>query len=90
MLSATAGDDNTFRLGCDQVDSEVLTVLLCVTLHVDMGLSGLDSRFLPTHISKFLFPAWISYFTQCISFFFQCDNPFSLDPVLLSRVSPLP
>ena len=54
MLSATAGDDNTFRLGCDQVDSEVLTVLLCVTLHVDMGLSGLDSRFLPTCISKFL------------------------------------
>jgi hypothetical protein len=54
MLSATAGDDNTFRLVCDQVDSEVLTVLLCVTLHVDMGLSGLDSRFLPTRISKFL------------------------------------
>ena len=54
MLSTTAGDDNTFKLGCDQVDSEVLTVLLCVTLHVDMGLSGLDSRFLPTCISKFL------------------------------------
>ena len=54
MLSTTAGDDNTFRLGRDQVDSEVLTVLLCVTLHVDMGLSGLDSRFLPTRISKFL------------------------------------